>query len=132
MSDSILVPLSYMVAVAGPILSALVGAIVYLAKMKDKAEEGRLNDLRASGSETRSVLERVLPLLERVTTEMRLRNSRLRPHSEISDSEPPASGNALEDTLTRVKRLEDLAREERDRALSLMSKGGTKDGDKAP
>jgi hypothetical protein len=108
--DTILIPLSYLVAVGSPVIGALVAAIVWLAKAKDRAEQGRLDDLRASSQVVRETQERALPLLDRVATEMRLLNEyfarrlAMRAAQAVDgDSEPPGTDN-LEDTLTRLQR----------------------------
>ena len=72
--EAILIPLSYLVAVGTPVISALVAAIVWLAKAKDRAESGRLEDLRAYGGETRVLLERALPVIERNSRELAARD----------------------------------------------------------
>lgn len=103
----ILIPL----VIAGPIASALVAAIValvaaikWLATAKDKAEQGRLDDLRASSALVRETHEKVLPMLERVAIELRLRNERAarRRESREGDSDPP---DRLEDTATKLRRI---------------------------
>ena len=102
--DTILIPLSYLVAVGSPVIGALVAAIVWLAKAKDRAEQGRLDDLRASTALVRETSDRTLPLLERVAIEMRLRNERAarRSMAREVDSDPP---DRLEDTATRLRRI---------------------------
>lgn len=75
-----------------------------LTAAKDKAEEGRLADLKASAALVRETHERVLPVLERVAREMQIRNDRAlhrRSSSRGEDSDPPS---ALEDTATRLRR----------------------------
>ena len=109
--DTILIPLSYLVAVGSPVIGALVAAIVWLAKAKDRAEQGRLDDIRASSQVVRETQERALPLLDRTATELRLLNEyfarRLAMRAAQSmpdgDSDPPGPDN-LEDTLTRLQR----------------------------
>ena len=102
--EAILIPLSYLVAVGTPVVSALVAAIVWLAKAKDRAESGRLEDLRAYGGETRVLLERALPVIERNNHELAARNERARRRQmdREGDSDPPVS---REDTATRLRRM---------------------------
>ena len=102
--DTVMIPLSYLVAVGTPVVSALVAAIAWLAKAKDKAEQGRLEDLRAYGSETRALLERAIPVIERNNHELAARNERARRRqmSREGDSDPPVS---LEDTATKLRRI---------------------------
>lgn len=101
---NVLIPLEYVVAVGTPVVSALVAAIVWLAKAKDRAEQGRLDDLKASSQLVRETHERVLPVIERISVEMRLRNERAaRRHvTREGDSDPP---ERLEDTATRLRRI---------------------------
>lgn len=100
----ILIPLPYLVAVGTPVISALVAAIVWLAKAKDRAEQGRLEDLRAYGGETRVLLERAIPVIERNNHELAARNERARRRqmTREGDSDPP---ERLEDTATRLRRI---------------------------
>ena len=102
--EAILIPLSYLVAVGTPVISALVAAIVWLAKAKDRAESGRLEDLRAYGGETRVLLERALPVIERNNHELAARNERARRRQmdREGDSDPPVS---REDTATKLRRM---------------------------
>ena len=108
-------------SIAIPIASSLVAAIGVLCAVikwisnareadrkeltaaKDKAEQGRLDDLRASSALVRETHERVLPMLERLAIELRIRNERAarRRESREGDSDPP---DRLEDTATRLRK----------------------------
>jgi hypothetical protein len=102
--ETILIPLSYLVAVGTPVISALVAAIVWLAKAKDRAEQGRHEDLRAHGIDARALLERAIAVVERNNHELAARNERARRRqmAREGDSDPPAS---REDTATRLRRI---------------------------
>ena len=108
-------------SIAIPIASSLVAAIGVLCAVikwisnareadrkeltaaKDKAEEGRLADLKASSALVRETHEKVLPMVGRVANEMRIRNDRAarRSAAREGDSDPP---DRLEDTATRLRK----------------------------
>lgn len=107
MSDPTSIPLSLAIPIASSLVAAIGGLVVaikWLATAKDKAEQGRLEDLRASSALVRETSDRVLPVLERVAIEMRIRNERAarRRESREGDSDPP---DRLEDTATRLRRI---------------------------
>lgn len=107
MTDPTTIPLSIAIPIASGLvvaIGALSGVIKWLAAAKDRAEQGRLDDLRASSQLVRETHERVLPLLERISVEMRIRNERAahRRSAREGDSDPP---ERLEDTATRLRRI---------------------------
>ncbi len=98
------IPLAIVISIGAPVLSAMAAAIVWLARGKHRAEEGRLSDLRASGAETRALFERVIPLLERSAARSR--------SSEDHPLSVRPSATDLEKTLAEMR----AAEEETERA----------------
>ncbi len=140
--DTVPISITVVIGVASAIVSALATVIVYLErrnaallKALAKAEEGRLEDIRASGAAATAVLERVLPVLERVAVETRLKNERAARRQGLEDSDPPrpsASSDELAETVARVRRAEEAAEQERRKLSALATGDWPGGGGKAP
>lgn len=98
---------------------------------REKAEAGRLDDLRAANSVVRETQEKTLPVLERVALELRIMNERRSRKMKGDDSDPPRTSSLpddLEDTVTRIRRAEEEAAREREKLAERLSKGGNSNG----
>lgn len=132
-SETITIPLGYVISIASPILAALVSALVYLARRVEAAERGRLDDLKASGAAVSATQEKALPLLERVATELRLLNdgrlARAQARAALGSEPPvasrPSGSGDLEDTLTELRRAEGEAAAKRQELAERLRGGST-------